>query len=329
MEIKLKGEKSATVRALIFSMLDVLRDVGIPLEASHRRLERMAMACMAIGGISEAFAQARSSDSGKFLTTREIIGFINRNFQENMSPGSYDDIRRQDLLLLVEAGIAVSSSSIDSQATNNPKRGYALNPQFVRLLKSCSSSRWRKELAAYKAHRQSLAEELQRKREMEKIPVKLPSGVALKLSAGEHNVLQKAVIEEFLPRFGMNAEVLYLGDTSDKLLFLNQERLTEIGFFALSHDELPDVVAYSAEKNIVFLIEAVHSAGPMSEIRVRKLSKQLDGCLAIPVFVTAFIDKKSFRKWAADIAWETEAWIADNPQHMIHFNGYKFLEIHR
>jgi len=26
-----------------------------------------------------------------------------------------------------------------------------------------------------------------------------------------------------------------------------------------------------------------------------------------------------------DIAWETEVWIADNPDHMVHFNGDKFL----
>ena len=27
----------------------------------------------------------------------------------------------------------------------------------------------------------------------------------------------------------------------------------------------------------------------------------------------------------AEIAWETEVWIADNPDHMVHFNGDKFL----
>jgi len=26
-----------------------------------------------------------------------------------------------------------------------------------------------------------------------------------------------------------------------------------------------------------------------------------------------------------DIAWETEVWIADNPDHLVHFNGDKFL----
>ncbi|MBQ0053185.1 MAG: hypothetical protein KBS89_01850, partial [Bacteroidales bacterium] len=27
----------------------------------------------------------------------------------------------------------------------------------------------------------------------------------------------------------------------------------------------------------------------------------------------------------ADIAWETEVWLADTPEHMIHFNGDRFI----
>ena len=30
-------------------------------------------------------------------------------------------------------------------------------------------------------------------------------------------------------------------------------------------------------------------------------------------------------KFLSDISWESEVWIADNPSHMIHFNGDKFL----
>ena len=43
------------------------------------------------------------------------------------------------------------------------------------------------------------------------------------------------------------------------------------------------------------------------------------------MYVSAFRDGKTFRKYAGDIAWETEVWIADSPDHMIHFNGPKFL----
>lgn len=41
--------------------------------------------------------------------------------------------------------------------------------------------------------------------------------------------------------------------------------------------------------------------------------------------VTAFLDKAKFRSYARDIAWETEVWIAENADHLIHFNGDKFL----
>ena len=29
--------------------------------------------------------------------------------------------------------------------------------------------------------------------------------------------------------------------------------------------------------------------------------------------------------FASDVAWETEVWVADNPTHMVHFNGSRFL----
>lgn len=329
MNIKLKGDKTNKVKKLIFTVLDILGEVGIPLEGTHRRLERMAMACLAVGNIKSNFQEAKSADDNPFLKTKDIIDFENNYFGENISSGSYDDIRRKDLLYLVEAGIVLNSSAFDTQATNNPTRGYALNPLFAKLLRSYGTSQWNDELETYKEQTKLLKEELERKRDLEKIPVKLPSGTELNLSAGEHNVLQKLIIEDFLSRFGMGAEVLYIGDTSDKYLYMNSDVLEEIKFFTLEHEELPDVVAYCKDKNLLFLIEAVHSAGPMDEIRVMKLKKQLKTCTAIPIFVTTFLSRKEFRKWVEKIAWESEVWIADSPEHMIHFNGYKFLEIHK
>lgn len=329
MEIRLTGKKTKKVKNLIFSMLDIFKEVGIPLNETPRRLEKMAMACLAVGNIKSSFQEAKSADDDFFLKTRDIIDFENEHYGENISSGSYDDIRRKDLLYPVQAGIVLNSSAFDTQATNNPTRGYALNPLFTRLLKSYGTPEWETELTAYKEQVKLLKEELERKRDLEKIPVKLPSGINLLLSAGDHNVLQKHIIEDFLPRFGMGAEVLYIGDTSDKFLYKNEIILEQVGFFTLEHEELPDIVAYCEEKNLLFLIEAVHSAGPMDEIRVKKLKEQLKNCTAIPIFVTTFLNKKEFKKWVEKIAWESEVWIADNPEHMIHFNGYKFLEIHK
>ena len=131
--------------------------------------------------------------------------------------------------------------------------------------------------------------------------------------------------------FGFGAEVLYIGDTDDKYLHLEEVELKRIKFFVLEHEELPDVGAYSHEKNLLYLIEAYHSTGEWNEIRVRKIKKKLEesGCTANVVFFTAFETKAAFKQKAKDIAWETEVWIAESPEHLVHFNGYKFLEIHK
>lgn len=118
---------------------------------------------------------------------------------------------------------------------------------------------------------------------------------------------------------------MYVGDTSDKYLHLEKEKLKDLNFFELSHDELPDIVAYSAKKNWLYLIEAVHSSGPISEIRLLQLKQLTKDCKADVVYVTAFLDRQKFRQYISKIAWETEVWIADNPEHLVHFNGDKFL----
>ena len=73
------------------------------------------------------------------------------------------------------------------------------------------------------------------------------------------------------------------------------------------------------------MIEAVHSSGVISNVRLLELKKLTEKCQADIIFVTAFLDNNTFRKFAADIAWETEVWIADAPDHIIHFDGEKFL----
>lgn len=331
MKIKVQAKTPAKVRQLVFNLLDVFQKIGIPLDDTDRRVERMAKACLAVGKIKKSFEEAISEENDSFVRTRDIITFENENYGENISPGSYDDIRRKDLRLLVEAGVVINSSSKENQATNNPSRGYALGKSFVELLYSYGSQEWDLRLSAYLKEAQSLKEELEHKRNLMIVPVTLPDGKQISLSYGEHNDLQKAIIEKFLPLFGFGAEVLYVGDTKEKFLHMDEKVLKEIRFFVLEHDELPDVVAYSHEKNLLYLIEAYHSTGEWNEIRVRKVKRKLkeSGCTADVVFFTAFETKNAFKQKAKDIAWETEVWIAESPEHLVHFNGYKFLDIHK
>ncbi len=330
MIIKIQTGTPTKVKNLVFNILDVFQLIGIPVDNTDRKLERMAKACLAVGKIKKDFSEACSFEDG-FTRTRDIIAFENEYLGEDISSGSYDDIRRQDLKLLVEAGIIVNSSSTEEQATNNPSRGYGLSTSFANLLHSFGSSRWEILLNEFRKETKSLKEELERRRDLQKVPVTLPNGKTIVLSYGEHNNLQKAIIEVFLPLFGFGAEVLYVGDTKDKFLHLEKAELEKIKFFTLEHEELPDVVAYSREKNLLYLIEAYHSTGEWDEIRVRKVKRKLEesGCTANIIFFTAFENKNIFKQKAKDIAWETEVWIADSPEHLVHFNGYKFLELHK
>jgi len=184
---------------------------------------------------------------------------------------------------------------------------------------------WPEALTSFNQSRSKLSDILSRKRNIEKIPVKLPNGKPLELSLGAHNILQKAIIEEFLPRFGSDCEVLYIGDTANKMLHIEEDELQALNFFKISHDELPDIITYSRKNNWLYLIEAVHSSGPMSETRVLELKTLLKLCTAELIFVTSFLTRQDFKKWMLDVAWETEVWIADNPDHLVHFNGHKFL----
>lgn len=314
---------------MILNTLDILEQVGLPIgDLSDRRQEMTALATLAVAGVKHSLREAKDYAAKAPIKTRDIIEYINEFFEENISRGSYDNIRRRYLVLQVEFGCIVNAALYPRKATNDPTRGYALTPQFAELLRSYGKLNWEKALNEYLAVRAKEQRTARSFGNANNIDVKLNDELKLALSPGTHNDLQKLIVEEFIPRFGMAAELLYIGDTSNKLLYVKENILKEVGFYKLGHEELPDVVAFSREKNLLFLIEAVYSTGSMSEVRVARLKRQLTACTAIPIFISAFLDRKSFRRFVAEIAWETEVWIAEEPNHLIHFNGYKFLEIH-
>lgn len=177
------------------------------------------------------------------------------------------------------------------------------------------------------ANYQTLREQLSAERQMHRVPIELASGVVLDFGPGPHNELQRAIVGEFLPRYGYGAEVLYIGDAEDKDAHYDETRLRELGFFSLDHEELPDVVAFSSAKDWLYVIEAVASSGPVDTYRHVSLRKLLQNvrCEGV-IYVTAFVDRgKDFQKYVAEIAWETEVWTASEPDHLIHFNGERFL----
>lgn len=322
------GNKSPRVRKLLNEALYILSKLGIPLETSTpRELEKMAMAFLAVANVKRTsdWPKTQLRTGADVLKSRDIIDFINKHFEESISRGSYDDIRRKDLKMPVVSGIVVASANKPDAARNDPTRGYSISPEYIGIVRQFGQAGWEETVDEFMEGKPTLSDRLAADRNLNQVPISLPDGKTIQFSPGEHNLLQKAIIEQFLPRYGYGAQVLYVGDTEKKFLIRDEAALKELSFFELNRGELPDVVAYSKAKNWLYLIEAVHSSGPISPLRLLELQRLTKKCTADIVYVTAFLDRQTFRKFAPDVAWETEVWIADAPDHLIHFDGDKFL----
>lgn len=260
------------------------------------------------------------SATNEWMRIHNINTFIRENYGISYAENSRETIRKQALHHFRNAAFIEDNNL----STNSPNYSYRLTEEMLSLIRAYGSRVWKAEINRFLESNESLISLYSTKRTFKRIPV-VVNGKTFIFSTGSHNQLQKAIIEEFAPRFAPNTECLYIGDTIEKDLVKNEEKLSELGFEITLHDKMPDVVLYSAEKNWLFFIEAVTSVGPMEPKRVKEIGEMTQNVRAGKIFVTAFLDFKTFKKFSESLAWETEVWIADMPDHMIHLNGDKFL----
>lgn len=310
--------------------INILKHVGIPVRGmTDRRRERVAKALLAVGNITPDTpwdgATSFFTKTAKPITTREIIRFWNAHYEENIADSSYDDVRRKDLVILVEAGLVARSAADPAADVNDGTRGYAIPAEALVLLQSYGTAEWENHLLSFRENVGALKDRLSKARKFKMVSVVLPDGSKYTLSPGPHNKIQKAVIEEFLPRFSRGAEVLYIGDTAKKILHMNEDRLKELGLKELSREMLPDIIAYEKERNWLFLVEAVHSSNPISNLRHLALQRLTQNTKAECLYISAFATPAMFSRFSKEIGWETEVWIVRDPDHMIHFDGEQFL----
>ncbi len=212
----------------------------------------------------------------------------------------------------------------NGKPTNSPNYRYRLTEETLRLISQIQTQELEKSISRFLEYHEKLIDIYASKKKMTMMPVRI-NGADFSFSAGKHNELQKAIIEEFAPRFAPNAECLYVGDTIKKDLVKNVRKLETLGFEITLHDKMPDVVLYREDKNWIYFIESVTSVGPMDPKRILEIEDMTKDVIARKIFVTAFLDFKTYKKFSETLAWETEVWIAEMPEHMIHLNGDKFL----
>jgi BsuBI/PstI restriction endonuclease len=254
-----------------------------------------------------------------------IIDFVAEAYAVRYAPNTRETIRDEAVKYFVDAGMLIRNPDDPNRATNSGKTVYQTEPNALELFRAFGTVEWSGKLKSYLAARDRIRKELVRERKLTRIPVKLPSGETVTISPGGQNPLIKTVIEEFCTRFLAGGTVLYIGDAEDKFLHLDAEYLKRLGIVIPAPAKMPDVVVHDTRRNWLVLIEAVTSAGPVDGKRRKELKELFAGCRAGLVFVTAFPTREIMRSFLTQISWETEVWVDEDPEHLIHFNGERFL----
>lgn len=293
----------------------ILESLGMP---KKQQSDICALTLLAMANISKT--QSWSEATNEWIRIHDVITFCWEKYGKRYAENSRETFRKQAMHPFRTAALIEDNG----KATNSPAYRYRLTEESLELLKNYGSYDWASQLGNYSLVHESLVEIYASKKQMTKMPVKI-NNLDFQFSPGKHNQLQKAIIEEFAPRFAPHSECLYVGDTIAKDLVKDESKLRDLGFEITLHDKMPDVVLYSEHNDWVFFIEAVTSVGPMSPKRIIEIEEMTESVTSGKVFVTAFLDFKTYKKFADDLAWETEVWIAELPEHMIHLNGDKFM----
>ncbi|HTD83071.1 MAG TPA: BsuBI/PstI family type II restriction endonuclease [Gemmatimonadaceae bacterium] len=302
---------------------EILKALGLPPKQQN---DVAAYTLLALAGMRER--SRWSAAERRPLRIHDMIVFTNAKYRvpagiEPYKENTRETFRRQAIHQFEQARVV--DRNADDLATNSPNTQYALSNSALEVIRSYGTKQFAAEAAAFRESHGSLLAVYTASKRMHLVPVKLADGRKFTLSPGKHNQVQAAVVGEFAARFVPGSTILYFGDTAKKTLILEEDALRKLCVPITKHDKLPDIVLYDKSRNWLFLIEAVTSHGPVSPKRKLEMERALKSCTAERIYVSAFPDFKEFRRHIDNIAWETEVWIAENPDHMIHFNGDKFL----
>src|ERR1700683_1871157 len=254
-----------------------------------------------------------------------IIDFIADAYGIRFAPNTRETIRDDAVKFFVEEGLLLRNPDDPNRPTNSGNTVYQVEPSALALLRKVGTPDWSTAMVEYLASRANIKNEIARKRDLARVPVTLPDGSQVALSPGGQNPLIKAIIEHFCPAFAPGGGVIYIGDTENKFVHLEAAALASLGVVLDSAAKIPDVIVHYRAKNWLLLIEAVTSAGPVDGKSRKELNHLFAEYKAGLVFFPALEPRRSMQSFLSQLAWESEVWIAEDPDHMIHFNGERFL----
>lgn len=304
----------------IAEALGILMDLGFPREQQN---ERSALCLLAF--LDLAPDKRWDEAEAPLMGVTPIMNWVRVHYDRVYAPNTRETFRRQTIHQFVAAGLLIQNPDNPARSVNSPATVYQIDPVALQLLKTYRTATWPDNLQSYLALRPTLIERYSLERQRPRISIQPATGREIRLSAGKHSALIKAVIEEFAPRFAPEAVAAYIGDTGNKWAFIDEDLLSRLGIKIDPHGKMPDVIFYDPTRDWLFLVEAVTSHGPMNSKRHEELTALFARTSSGLVFVTAFPNRSLMARHLSAIAWKTEVWVAETPSHLIHFDGDRFL----
>ena len=299
---------------------DLLAVLGMDRERSN---ERSAMTFLALADVRPGANWTTATN--EMYTTRQIMDWIRDQMGIDYAPNTRETIRRLTLHQFIAGGLVQFNADDPNRPVNAPKNNYRIVPPLLPVIRGIDTPEYPNLLEAFLAGIKTWNQQVAEERKMNRVPVRMPDGTDMTLSAGGQNVLIKKMVEEFCPRYVPGGVVLYIDDTDKALGGVVDDVLQLLGIEIPEHGKAPDLIVWDKQNNWVFMMEACSTHGPVDVMRKQELRTLFDGIKAPMVFVSCFPDRTVMRRYFADLAWETEAWCADAPDHMVHLDGAKFL----
>lgn len=305
---------------LIKQAEQILRDLGMDSERSNERSAKTFLALAQLDTNTD-WSEATNNE----YTVNQLMIWMRDHLEQNYAANTRETIRRQTLHQFIAGGIVEENADRPDRPINSPKWNYRLSPSLIKVIKSVNTQSYADNLNEFLSTITTWRAQQKEVRDFNEVPVQLPNGDHVKLSAGGQNLLIKQMVEEFCPRFAPGGKVLYIDDTSHAFRSDQRKLIAALGIKLPERGKAPDLIVWLEKKHWLFLMEACSTHGPIDVIRKRELTSLFKDNKDQIVFVSCFPDRKVMRKYLEDLAWETEAWCASDPDHMMHLDGERFM----
>ena len=179
---------------------EFLQTIGMP---KAQQADICCYVILAMAGVKPDMSWSEATN--EWIRIHDIIQFVNAFYGMSYAENSRETFRKQALHRFRTAALIEDNGT----ATNSPNYRYRLTEETVQILRTMGTPKWGESIKRFLCYHEKLIDLYASKKKMTMMPVNI-NGESFKFSAGKHNELQKAIIEEFAPRFAPNSEFVFL-----------------------------------------------------------------------------------------------------------------------